>query len=629
MATGHTGTLLRERRFAPFFWTQFLGAFNDNLFKNALIILIAFQGARWGADNQDVMINLAAGLFVLPFFLFSPVAGQLADKFEKSRLIRLIKLWEIAIMVLATAGLMLGNLWFLLAVLFLLGAQSSLFGPLKYGILPQHLKDEELVAGNGLIEMGTFLAILLGTILGGILIERADSGPLLVSGTVLVLAGLGYLTARSVPRAEPVAPDLAINWNLFSEIGRTLRFTYGNRTVFLSIIGISWFWFFGAVMLAQFPAFTRNALGGNEYVGTLLLAAFSFGIGLGSILCDRMSGRRVELGLVPFGAIGISIFAIDLFFATPVSVAQDALMGPAAFMATDHAWRLIIDIVLLGAFGGFYIVPLYALVQQRSEPSHRSRIIAGNNVLNSLAMVLASVFAILLLGWAGLSIAELFLVLGLMNVAIAVYIFTLVPEFLMRFLIWMLVNTIYRLRAEGLDHIPEEGPAVLVCNHVSYVDALVVAGSVRRPVRFVMYHRIFNIPVLSFIFRTAKAIPIAPAKEDPEMLERAYERIDEALADGQVVCLFPEGGLTSDGQMGEFRRGVERILQRRPVPVVPLGLGGLWGSLFSRHGGRAILKLPRRFWSRIRLTAGAPLAPEAASPEALQARVAELRGDNP
>ncbi|TDT44576.1 hypothetical protein DES49_0688 [Halospina denitrificans] len=629
MATGHTGTLLRERRFAPFFWTQFLGAFNDNLFKNALIILIAFQGARWGADNQDVLINLAAGLFVLPFFLFSPVAGQLADKFEKSRLIRLIKLWEIAIMVLATAGLMLQNLWFLLAVLFLLGAQSSLFGPLKYGILPQHLKDEELVAGNGLIEMGTFLAILLGTILGGILIERADSGPLLVSGTVLLLAGLGYLTARAVPRAAPVAPDLTINWNLFSEISRTLRFTYGNRTVFLSIIGISWFWFFGAVMLAQFPAFTRNALGGNEYVGTLLLAAFSLGIGLGSILCDRMSGRRVELGLVPFGAIGISIFAIDLFFATPGSVEQDALMGPVAFMATDHAWRLIIDIVLLGAFGGFYIVPLYALVQQRSEPSHRSRIIAGNNVLNSLAMVLAAGFAILLLGWAGLSIAELFLVLGLINVAVAVYIFTLVPEFLMRFLIWILVNTIYRLRAEGLDHIPEEGPAVLVCNHVSYVDALIVAGSVRRPVRFVMYHRIFNIPVLSFIFRTGKAIPIAPAKEDPEMLERAYERIDEALAEGHLVCLFPEGALTSDGQMGEFRRGVERIVRRRPVPVVPLGLGGLWGSLFSRHGGRAILKLPRRFWSRIRLTAGAPLAPEAASPEALQARVAELRGDNP
>lgn len=535
-----TFSLLAQRRFGPFFWTQFLGAFNDNVFKNALIILIAFQGARWGASDPDLMINLAAGLFVLPFFLLSPLAGQLADKFEKSRLMRAVKLAEIVIMGLGVVGLLTQNLWLLVGVLFLMGAQSSMFGPAKYGILPQHLADEELVAGNGLVEMGTFLAILIGTILGGVLIERADTGPLMVSVVVVALAVLGYLAARRIPLAPPVDPALRINWNLFSEIGRNLRFTYGNRTVFLAIVGISWFWFFGAVYLTQFPNYTKLALAGNEYVGTLLLAAFSVGIGLGSVLCDRMSGQRVELGLVPFGAIGMTLFAVDLYFAAPGVAAGASLVGPAEFLQGSQAWRLIADIVLLGMFGGFYIVPLYALIQQRSEPSHRSRIIAGNNVLNALAMVLAAAFAIVLLGVAGLTIPQLFLLVGVLNAVVAIYIFTLVPEFLLRFIAWMLVHVMYRLRKDGLEHIPAEGPALLVCNHVSYVDAIVIAGAVRRPIRFVMYHKIFHIPVLRRIFRWMNAIPIAPAKEDPALLERAYDAIDNALANGELVCIFPE-----------------------------------------------------------------------------------------
>lgn len=627
MSQDGTGQLLRQRRFAPFFWTQFLGAFNDNVFKNALIILIAFQGARWGADQPDVLINAAAGLFVLPFFLFSPLAGQIADKYEKSRLIRLVKLGEIAIMLLAVAGFWLQSLWMLVGVLFLMGTQSSVFGPVKYGILPQHLREEELVAGNGLVEMGTFLAILLGTVLGGVLVKQGDIGPALVSAAVVVLAVLGYLAARGIPKAESVAPDIRLNWNLFTEIGRNLRFTYQNRTVFLSIVGISWFWFFGAVYLTQFPNYTKLTLGGDEYVGTLLLTAFSIGIGVGSILCDRMSGHKVELGLVPFGAIGITLFAVDLFFATPAAATATELMTPAAFLQTPHAWRLIADIVLLGLFGGFYIVPLYALIQQRSEPSHRSRIIAGNNVLNALAMVLSAAFAIVMLGVAKLSIPELFLIVGVMNAAVAIYIFKLVPEFLMRFLVWMAIHTIYRLRKDGLENIPDEGPAVIVCNHVSYADAVIIMGAVRRPVRFVMYHKIFKIPLLSFIFRTAKAIPIAPAKEDAALLDHAYEQIDHALAAGELVCIFPEGGLTADGQIQEFRRGIERIVQRRPVPVIPMAIRGLWGSIFSREGGRAFLKLPRRFWSRIGLMVGRPVAASAATAEFLQAQVADLRGE--
>jgi 1-acyl-sn-glycerol-3-phosphate acyltransferase len=625
MAAHTTFSLLKLRRFGPFFWTQFLGAFNDNVYKNALLILIAFQGARWGANNPDLYINLAAGLFVLPFFLFSPLAGQLADKLEKSQLMRLVKLAEIGIMCLAVVGLLMQSLWLLIAVLFLMGTQSSVFGPAKYGILPQHLSDDELVAGNGLVEMGTFLAILIGTLLGGILIERADLGPLLVSVVVIGVAVAGYLAARGIPLAPAVAPDLKINWNIVTEIGRNLRFTYGNRTVFLAIIGISWFWFFGAVYLTQFPNYTKLALGGNEYVGTLLLSAFSIGIGLGSLLCDRMSGQRVELGLVPFGAIGITVFAVDMYFTVPGLAPVAAAIGPLEFLQSPHGWRLLADIVLLGLFGGFYIVPLYALIQQRSEPSHRSRIIAGNNVLNALAMVLSAVFAVLLLSVAGLTIPQLFLLVGVLNAVVAIYIFTLVPEFLLRFIAWMAVHAVYRLRKQGLEHIPEEGPAVIVCNHVGYADAIIIAGAVRRPVRFVMYHKIFSIPGLSLLFRWMNAIPIASAKEAPELLAQAYERIDAALADGELVCIFPEGGLSADGQLQEFRRGVEQIVRRRPVPVVPMALEGVWGSLFSRAGSRAFFKLPRRVWARIGLSAGLPVPPEAATAEALRNRVAQLK----
>lgn len=622
-------SLLRQRRFGPFFWTQFSGAFNDNLFKNALILLIAYQGAQLstGLDN-NVLVNLAAGLFVLPFFLFSATAGQIADKMEKSRLIRAIKVLEIVIMVVAAVALVLGNVWLLLAVLFLLGTQSAFFGPVKYGLLPQQLHEQELVAGNGLVEMGTFVAILLGTIAGGLLIAVGPSGPYWVAGAVLLVAAGGYLLSRRIPWTPAVDPGLKINWNIASETVRIVGFMRANRTVFLSIVGISWFWFFGALYLTQFPNYTHLIIGGNELVGTLLLATFSIGIGLGSLLCDRMAGQKVEIGLVPFGSIGLSVFAIDLYFAVPhAAIATESLIGPMAFLAEPWAWRVVGDIFLLSLFGGFYIVPLYALIQQRAERSHLSRIIAGNNIINALAMVLAAVAGGVFLGVAELTIAETFLVVALMNVVVAVYIYHQVPEFLMRFLVWILIHTLYRVRAGHRDRLPDDGPALLVCNHVSYVDALILGGTCPRPVRFVMYHKIFKIPILRFIFRTAKAIPIAPKKEEPAMLERAMDRIAEELNNGQIVCVFPEGGLTPDGDIQSFKPGIERILERTPVPVYPIALRGLWGSLFSRSGGRAFLKRPRGFRRRIDVVVGQPLEPEMVSASDLRQRVLDLRDE--
>lgn len=617
--------LLTQRRFGPFFVTQALGALNDNIFKNALIILIAFRGAREMGLDSNLLVNLAAMIFILPFFLFSATSGQFAEKFEKSVSIRRIKLLEIGVMGLAALGFWLDNFYLLFGVLFLMGIQSTLFGPLKYSILPQHLRPRELLGGNGMVEMGTFVAILIGTMLGGILIGIPESGGLWVSISVLVVAVLGYLFSLGIPAAPPADPGLKINWNPATETWRIFRFMRGNRTVLLSVLGISWFWFYGATLLAQIPNYAQYTLGGDESVVTALLTVFSLGIGIGSILCEKLSGQRIEIGLVPFGAIGLTVFAVDLYFVFPYSISL-TLSGLSEFLHSWPHWHVLIDAMLIGVFGGFYIVPLYALVQERCEPTHLSRVIAGNNILNALFMVLSAIIAIILLS-SGLNIPQLFLVTGILNAVVAIYIFSLVPEFLMRFLVWLLINTVYRIRDQNLHHIPETGPCVLVANHVSFVDPLIIGGSCRRPVRFVMYHKIYNIPLLNFIFRTARAIPIAPAHEDEALMNQAFGEISAALDQGEVVCIFPEGKITYDGELNEFRPGIERILEQNPVPVVPIGLQGLWDSLFSRKKRGKWLHRLQRLRTRVGIVAGAPLSPAMADRQSLQEQVLALRGE--
>jgi 1-acyl-sn-glycerol-3-phosphate acyltransferase len=618
--------LLRQRRFAPFFWTQFLGAGNDNIYKNALVIFVAYQAAALSTIDSNTLVNLAAGIFILPFVLLSATAGQLADKYEKARLIRYIKVLEIAIMLIGLAGFWQRNLTLLFLALGLMGVHSTLFGPVKYAILPQTLAPRELIGGNGLVEMGTFVAILLGTILGGVLVAVEPNGAVLAGGAAVVVAVAGWLVSRAIPVTPAPAPDLAINWNPFTESWRNLRFAYGNRVVWLSMLGISWFWFYGATLLTQFPNFAKNVLGGDEHVVTLLLALFSVGIGVGSLLCERLSGHKVELGLVPFGSIGLTVFAVDLWFATR-GMHATGLAGVGAFLAAPAHWRVVADLVLIGLFGGFYIVPLYALIQERSAPSHRSRIIAANNIMNAVFMVTSAGLAIALLG-AGVSIPGLFLVTGILNAVVAVYIYGLVPEFLMRFVAWLLIHTVYRVTEEGLQNVPEEGPCIVVCNHVSYVDAIVIAASVRRPMRFIMDHRIFQVPVLNWLFRTLRAIPVASAREDAALKESAFATAAAALRNGEIVAIFPEGRLTEDGEMGTFRAGIERMLADTPVPVVPMALRGLWGSFFSRsYEGRAMQRV-RGIFSRIAIVAAPPVPPAEATPEALRTRVLAMRGDD-
>jgi 1-acyl-sn-glycerol-3-phosphate acyltransferase len=617
--------LLRKRRFAPFFWTQALGAFNDSAFRNAMVMLAAFQ---MGLPNNEVSLytNLAPALFILPYFLFSATAGQLAEKFEKTRIIRYVKLFEIAAMLLAAWGFHTHNLVLLLAVLFMMGVHSTVFGPIKYAILPQALKPAELVGGNGMVEMGTQLAILIGMVLGNSLMLVAGFGPWLAAAATISIAVAGYAFSQKIPLAPATAPGLRFNWNPFSETVRVLGITRSDRAVFNAVLGISWFWFFGTVLVAQLPIYTKLNLGGDGSVNTLVLTLFSLGTGIGALLCERMSGGRVEIGLVPLGAFGLTAFGIDLFLARP-GASVHAGLNWWAFLQAAGSWRIVLDLTAIGVFAGFYVVPLFAFMQSRTPSDRLSRVIAGNNIINALLIVLASMFG-LLLGHLGLSAAQIFLVDALLNVLVAIYIFTLVPEFLMRFIIWILVNTLYRVRVDGIQHVPEEGPAVLVCNHVSFMDPLLLMANLRRPVRFVMYYKIFNTPLLSFVFRTAKAIPIAGYKEEPAVLQRAYEVIDEALAAGEVVCIFPEGGLTHDGEIAPFRGGVEKILERRLVPVIPMALLGLWGSVWSRRDSMLHpARLPRRFRARVELVVDEPLAPDQATRDEMEARVRALRGD--
>ncbi len=625
MNDGNQFDLLRERRFAPFFWTQFLGAGNDNIYKNALVIFVAFHAATLTSLDANALVNLAGAVFIAPFVLFSATAGQLADKVEKSRLIRWIKLFEIAIMVVGLAGFWMRDLVLLFSALALMGVHSTLFGPVKYAILPQHLTPEELVGGNGLVEMGTFVAILLGTIAGGLVVAIDGVGPVVAGAVAVGVAIAGYVVSRAIPHTPAADAGLSINWNPFTETWKNLRFAQNNRVVWLSMLGISWFWFYGATFLAQFAGFSRDILGGNEHVVTFLLALFSVGIGIGSLLCEKLSGRRVELGLVPFGSIGLTVFAVDLWLGSR-HMHANALAGLDVFLASPAHWRVAADLVLIGLFGGFYIVPLYALIQERSAPSHRSRIIAANNILNAVFMVVSAGLAVVLLA-AGLSIPELFLVTALMNAAVALFIYGLVPEFLMRFLAWLLIHTFYRVDKAGLENIPDEGPCIVVCNHVSYVDAVVIAACVRRPIRFVMDHRIFRIPLLSFIFTTMRTIPIAPAKEDARMKERAFDEAAVALRDGEVVGIFPEGRLTETGELNPFRPGVQQMIATTPVPVVPMALSGLWGSFFSRTvDGKAMRRL-RGIFSRIALAAAPPVPPDRVTLDGLRATVLALRGD--
>lgn len=617
--------LLTQRRFGPFFWTQFLGAGNDNLFKFAFTVLVTYQlNVSW---LQPKIAGLVIGaLFILPFLLLSATAGQLADKYDKAAIMRSVKLLEIAIMGLAAWGFWTQGVEVLLACVFLMGTHSSLFGPVKYAYLPQHLSPRELTGGNGMVEMGTFVSILLGNVGGGLIMGLGPQGAPVAAVACVSVAIIGWLVSLKVPASPSSDPGLKLNFNPFSETWRNLVLASRYPSVFRSLLGISWMWFFGAVFLSQFPSFAREVLGGNEQVASLLLVVFSVGIAIGSLLCETLSHRHVEIGLVPVGAVGMSVFAFDLYLATQgLAHPSGAVLSTVGdFVRRPEHWRVMADLALLAFSAGLYSVPMYALIQLRAQPSHRARIIAANNILNALFMIVSALAAGALLG-AGFSVPQVFAATALLNVIVVGYVFWLMPEYIIRLIMLLVTRWVYRLRVRGEEHIPTDGPAILVCNHVSFVDAVLLGVVSPRPMVFLMDHRIFRNPALGWFFRLCKAIPIAPAKEDPQAYERAFDRARQVLDNGDLLCLFPEGGITRDGKLQPFKGGIMKILATHSVPVIPSALHNLWGSYFSRIEGEAMSKPFRRgLFNHVGLVVGPALAPQEVTPEGLQTSVQAL-----
>ncbi len=624
--------LLKQRRFAPFFWTQFSGAANDNVFKFAFTVMVTYQlSISW---MQPAMAGLVIGaLFILPFLLFSATSGQLTDKYEKTKMIRFVKNLEIAIMLIAAYGFFDANVPVLLGCTFLMGLHSTLFGPVKFAYLPQVLGERELTGGNGMVEMGTFVAILAGNIVGGVLIALPGIGATYVAIFCIAMAIAGRVTAQYIPNAPATDPSLVINWNPFTETWKNLKLAHGNIVVFRSLLGISWMWFFGAVFLSQFPSFAKDVLHGSSNVASLLLVVFSIGIATGSLLCEVFSRRHVEIGLVPLGAIGMSVFALDLYFASH-NLPKSELLTVLQFISIDAHWRVMADLFLLSLFAGLYSVPMYALIQLRSQSTHRARIIAANNILNALFMIASSVIVGLLLSGAvgaKFTIPQVFLFTALANGVVAAYIFLLVPEYFLRFVAWVASRCIYRFKVKGDENIPTAGAAILACNHVSFVDAVLLMAASPRPIVFVMDHRIFKMPVLGWFFKLAKAIPIAPRSEDPAAYEAAFIAAGNVLRDGDMLAIFPEGGITRDGTLQEFKGGIMKILQEAKLqgiepPVIPMALTNLWGSYFSRieKNGAMVRPFRRGLLNRVGLNVGTSMLASQTTPVRLRNQVNDL-----
>ena len=612
------GFITTNKKFAAFFWTQFMGAFNDNFFKNSLIVLVTFRGVQLLGLAPESLVAVAGGLFILPFFLFSPLAGQLSDKFEKSQIVRWTKVSEIAIMTVAAVGFLAGSWMLLLFVLFLMGTQSTFFGPVKYSMIPELVSNEDLTEGNAFIELGTFLSILLGTIAGGFVTTLPSSVNWIAAG-VLVFAIIGYLFSRKIPETEVMAGDLKIQWNPFPEFVNLFQILRERKVIWNSALGISWFWFFGAGILSVLPIYVKDYLMADEQVVTLFLAMFTLGIGMGSILCEKMSFKQVELGVVPIGSLGLTVFLLDLFLIVPPWLGTPVTFSE--FFSSFQGWRLAVDFFFMSVFGGIFIVPLYTLVQERSHPETRSRVIAANNILNAIFMVGASVVVLLFYRF-NLNPAEIFAVFAGFNVLVAVYIYSLVPEFTLRFYSWVLSHVMYRVKTVGRENIPKTGACILAANHVTFVDWLLLSGACKRPARFVMYYKFFEIPLIRYLMKQARVIPISGAKENPNILKRAFETMGQELTNGQVVIIFPEGQLTSDGQLNLFRPGVVKALGKNPCPVVPVVIHGMWNSLFSRSKNK-----DRAHRRKVTIEFLKPISPEHFQLENLESLVAEKLGE--
>lgn len=616
--------LLFQRKFWPLFWTQFFGAFNDNVFKNALIVLITFKSYSLGFLDYKSMAAFAAGLFILPFFLFSAMAGQITDKYSKSKVAKYVKVWELFAMCIGACGFIFENVPLLLVTLFFMGMQSSFFGPVKYSILPELLDEDELVKGNAYVEAGTFVSIPLGTIVGGFGV-MISGGQVAIGFLVIIFALIGLLASYFIPYQKPQGSTTKIDKNFFSSTYSILKLSKKDKSIFWAIMGISWFWLIGAVLLTIIPSYCKDNLNASPALVSMILATFSVGVGVGSILSEKISKGRIELGILFLSSLGMSIFMLDLFLiGTPAEFFEyDTLIGIEEILRSTIGYRVILDFFLLAACGGIFIVPLYTLLQVNSNPKERACVIAANNVWNSFYIVGASLLLMAIYSF-GYNNIHVFIIYASANFVFACLVYYGLPEHFWTFTSSVMARIFYRFKTSGKENIPNKGAAILVANHISFIDWLLIAAASNRPIRFVMHNDYFNIPFSGFFFRHNKVIPITMPNESRKIFLNSFKLIQKELDDGQLVCLFPEGEISRTGDMNDFKRGVEKILEKNPVPVIPLAINGMWGSFFSRKYGAACSKPFKRFYSKISIDVGKPIDAEDVTVELLQKKVTEL-----
>ena len=615
--------MMIERRFAPLWLCNTLGEFSNQLARAATAGLLA--GYALTAATAGELRGTAAIIFVIPAILTAPFAGQLADRMAGHRLIRRSRLFGLAGALVAALGVWFGIGWAVIAGLCVTAIQAAIFGPARGVLVRKHLSDSELTGGNGLMTAGWQLTAVAALAIG--LLEPASPGMAneFMAGMLVATAATAWLASLALPATAAPAPGITFNWNPLKALRSTWVPAVSERWTFLAILGISWFWFTSLTYMIYLPDYANTHFGAGRDAAMTMLAILLVGISAGALTCAPLSGRRVELGLVPLGAIVILVTGIDFYFNTPASP-PGAPMSLEALLGSSVYRRSMVDLFLMGAATGWYVVPLYAVIQQRAKPKQLGRVLGGMYLFN-LLFITVSLAAAEWFRRQGIAVSTLMLATTLLHAAASVYIFLLLPEFLLRLIMWVLIHTIYRVSASGMDNIPEEGAAVIVSNHVTYIDPLLIGARIRRPIRFVMHKRIFEIPVFAAVFRLNKAIPIVSAKTDPEGLKAALDMVAAELEAGQLVVIFPEGHLTPDGDLDIFRSGIEQIVARTPVPVIPVAVQGLWGSFFSNCGGTALTHRPRFGWSRIGLVAGQAVSPELVSAPDLQQRVLELRGD--
>lgn len=604
--------LLRQPGFAWMLATQFLGAFNDNFFKTAVTFYVIdalveekTQGIQPALDS-NFYLGIAGAVFVLPYILFSDYAGQLADMYSKRSVLIATKALEIVTMVLALITFYLESLNGLFAVLFLLATQAAFFSPAKYGSVPELVPDKDLSRGNALIEMSTFLAIILGAVVGGVVYGHLKHALYIIGYVAVFFALVGSLCSLGIGRTPTPARAKSFSWVPFGDVSRGLRQLRSNRRLWLTVIGISYFWFVGAWVQLLTVQYGKELMLLDDTRTSLLQAALAIGIGTGSMLAGRLSGHKVELGLVPLGSIGMGLIASAMLF------------GKYAF------WLASSGFGLLGFAGGFFIVPLNAMLQQKSHADMRGRLIAANNVLNNIGIMIGALAVYVGGHILRLAPNQSMLLAGILCFGVTAYLLLLLPDFLIRFVLWMLTHSIYRIRIINPQHVPLNGPALLVCNHVSFVDGLLVGSCVQRFIRFMVYAPFFELPFLGRLFRLMQAIPTGAggARGAVESIRKARAE----LAGGHVVCIFAEGAISRTGNILPFRRGVEHILSGLDVPVIPVHLDQLWGSIFSFKGGKFFWKWPKRLFYPVTVTFGAPMPAGAAAGD-IRLRLMEMAGE--